>query len=303
MPSLAPESANSVAPALTPRVLGRLASDALRDEARLTPKPGLVDERGSDAHDDMDLALLLRSARVLEPWFARVAEIARTASRGRQADLRLRRDLGRLGRQAEAEMLAATGGVNTHRGALFSLGFLVAGAAHVGAAAPTEVAKAAAELASLPDIAIPRVRSHGDRVRDRHPGVGAAVEAATGFPAAVQIALPALRTARRRGADERVARLDALLAVMAVLDDTCLLHRGGMAGLDLVRRGAARVVRAGGASAADGRLGLSWLDETCRAHKLSPGGAGDVLASAMFLDRLGRFAEPDLGGADADPEL
>ena len=202
--------ASPVALALTPRVLGRLAADALRDEAWLTPKPGLVDTRGLDAHDDMDLALLLRSAAVLEPWFARAAETAR----GRQADLRLRRDLGRLGRLAEAEMLATTGGVNTHRGALFSLGFLAAGAAHANAAEPAAVAKAAAQLASLPDIAIPRARSHGDRVRDRHPGVGAAVEAATGFPAAVQIALPALRAARRRGIRRaggkarRVARRD-----------------------------------------------------------------------------------------------
>ncbi len=129
VPSPASTSASSVAPALTPRVLGRLAADALRGEAWLTPKPGLVDQRGSNAHGDMDLVLLLRSAAVLEPWFARAAEIARTASRGHHADLRLRRDLGRLGRQAEAEMLATTGGVNTHRGALFSLGFLVAGAA------------------------------------------------------------------------------------------------------------------------------------------------------------------------------
>ncbi len=93
-------------------------------------------------------------------------------------------------------MLAATGGVNTHRGALFSLGFLVAGAAYAGAASPTAVTKAAAKLASLPDIATPRVRSHGDRVRDRHPGVGAAREAATGFPVVLQVALPALRVGR-----------------------------------------------------------------------------------------------------------
>ena len=303
VPSLASTSASSVAAALTPRVLGRLAADALRGEAWLTPKPGLVDQRGSNAHGDMDLVLLLRSAAVLEPWFARAAEIARTASRGHHADLRLRRDLGRLGRQAEAEMLATTGGVNTHRGALFSLGFLVAGAARADVAEPAAVAKAAAELAILPDVAMPRVRSHGDRVRDRHPGVGAAVEAATGFPAAVQIALPALRTARRRGCDERVARLDALLAVMAVLDDTCLLHRGGMAGLQLAQRGAALVLRAGGASSADGRRRLSSLNETCRAHQLSPGGAADVLASAMLLDRLDRHAELVLGGADADPDL
>ena len=144
VPSFAPDWPRSVGPACTPRVLGRLAADALREEASLTPKPGLVDERGSGAHDDMDLALLLRSADVLERWLTQAAQLTQTAARGPYADLRLRRDLGRLGRQAEAEMLAATGGVNTHRGALFSLGFLVAGAAYAGAASPTGVTNAAA---------------------------------------------------------------------------------------------------------------------------------------------------------------
>jgi triphosphoribosyl-dephospho-CoA synthase len=303
VPSFAPESLRPVGPACALRVVGKLAADALRDEAWLTPKPGLVDDRGSGAHDDMDLALLLRSADVLEPWLTQAAQLAQTAAREPHAELRLRRDLGQLGRQAEAEMLAATGGVNTHRGALFTLGFLVAGAGYAAVASPTAVTKAAAELASLPDIATSRVPSHGDRVREGRPGVGAAREAAAGFPVVLQVALPALRAARRRGIDERVARLDALLAVMAVLDDTCVLYRGGGAGLELVRRGAARVLDTGGVRSAEGRRRLSWLDERCRARRLSPGGAGDVLAAAMFLDRLDRHAECVFGGADADPEL
>jgi triphosphoribosyl-dephospho-CoA synthase len=297
------EPAGSVAPAFAPRLLGRLAADALRDESTLTPKPGLVDHRGAGAHDDMDLDLLLRSADVLEPWFTRLAQTAQTAALGRQADLRLRRELGRQGRQAEAEMLARTGGVNTHRGALFSLGFLVAGVAHADVSTPVEVARAAGELASLPDIAAQRRASHGDRVRDRYPGVGAATEAATGFPAALRVALPVLQAARRFGIDEQVAALDALLAVMAVLDDTCLIYRGGAAGLELVQRGAACVLGAGGAGSVEGRRRLSALDESCCAHGLSPGGAADVLASAMFLDRFDHFAQLVRGGSRADPEL
>jgi triphosphoribosyl-dephospho-CoA synthase len=284
-----------------PCVLGLLAADALRAEAELTPKPGLVDRRGSGAHDDMDLGMFLRSAAVLQPWFVMLAETAtRARSMSGAAALRLRRELGRIGRQAEAEMLAATGGVNTHRGALYSLGFLVAGAAHTGAVAPGQIARAAGELARRPDIAGRQARSHGDLVRDQHPQVGAAVHAATGFPVTLHTALPMLRGRRQSGAAEQVARLDALLAVMAVLDDTCVLYRGGPQGLELIRHGAAAVLAAGGAASQAGLRRLGQLDRSCRARGLSPGGAADVLATAMFLDQLDRYAHH--GDTDANPE-
>jgi triphosphoribosyl-dephospho-CoA synthase len=297
-----PRGSGRRVPALEARVLGHLAAGILRAEAMLTPKPGLVDQRGPGAHDDMDLAMFLRSAAVLEPWFATLARAAAQAPRTPGAALRLRRDLGRIGRRAEAEMLAATGGVNTHRGALYSLGFLVAGAAYAGAVAPAEVARAAGELARRPDIAVRQARSHGDLVRDRHPRTGAAVHAATGFPVTIGTALPALRAARlpgarEQGAGEQAARLDALLAVMAVIDDTCVLYRGGAEGLGLIRRGAAAVLVAGGTVSPAGRRRLDRLDHDCRARRLSPGGAADVLATAMFLDQLEHY-----GDTDADPK-
>jgi triphosphoribosyl-dephospho-CoA synthase len=295
-----PRASARRAPALEPRVLGRLAAWALRAEAELTPKPGLVDRRGSGAHHDMDLAMLLGSAAALEPWFAALASTAARAAGTPGAALCLRRDLGRIGRRAEAEMLAVTGGVNTHRGALYSLGFLVAGAVCADVVAPAEVARAAGELARLPDIAAGQARSHGDLVRDRHPGTGAAVHAAAGFPVTMHTALPALRAGQRRGAGEQVARLDALLAVMAVLDDTCVLYRGGTEGLELIRRGAASALAAGGAASPAGRCRLHELDRSCRARGLSPGGAADVLATAMFLDQLDRYGHN--GDTDANPE-
>ncbi len=93
-----------------------------------------------------------------------------------------------------------------------------------------------------------------------------------------------------------MARVDALLAVIAVLDDTCVLYRGGIDGLRLIQRGAAAVLAAGGASTKLGSRLLAWLDERCQAERLSPGGSADVLAAVLFLDSLSRY---DDGGMHA----
>lgn len=269
----------------TAPLLGAWAAVALRQEVLLSPKPGLVDRHGPGAHRDMDLPLLLHSADILEPWFERLAEV----SGDRPIDAGLRTEVGEIGRQAEVDMLAGTGGVNTHRGALYALGLLVVGAAAGGGADPAGVAGTAGALARLPD---PRGQeaadSHGRRARRLVPHAGAAGQAQAGFPAVVDVALPVLRRRRAEGAPEEVARLDALLALMVVVDDTCVLFRGGHAGLALVKSGATGVIERGGAGTPAGYAALVDLDRRLVAQRLSPGGSGDLLAAALLLDRLCR---------------
>ena len=105
--------------------LAFLAQQALITEAELTPKPGLADRRGSGAHTDLSLELMRRSATALEPYFAAMA----SCSQGRYLDSDLRSDLAAIGRHAEQAMYEATGGRNTHKGAIWILGLLVAAAA------------------------------------------------------------------------------------------------------------------------------------------------------------------------------
>ncbi|WP_329082031.1 MULTISPECIES: triphosphoribosyl-dephospho-CoA synthase [unclassified Streptosporangium] len=262
-------------------LLADLAVRALGQEARLSPKPGLADRRGPGAHDDMDLPLLLASARALRPTFRSVAEVAERTALG----IERREELGRLGRAGEAAMLRITGGVNTHRGALWALGLLVATVA--GAADAREAAGHAARLAALPDRHFPAgAPSHGELARRRYGVRGARGEAEAAFPHVVKVALPRLRRARAAGLAEEVARLDALLEVMSLLDDTCVLHRGGPEGLRVVRSGAERVLAEGGAGTARGHAALVELDERCAARRLSPGGSADLLAAALFLDMV-----------------
>lgn len=263
---------------------GLLAARAVRAlvlEALLTPKPALVDQRGPGAHRDLDLVLLLRSARALGDTFRLMALAASAA----EADVPLRERLGALGRRGERAMLAATGGSNAHRGAIWVLGLLVAALALLGADPPAaEVAATAARLARLPDRHALAAESNGARACRRYGVGGARAEAAAAFPHVFEIGLPALRAARRRGASESCAQLDALLAIMSSLDDTCLLHRGGWAAVRAARRGARRALALGGSATADGRRALLSLDAELVRRNASPGGSADMLAACLLID-------------------
>ncbi|WP_287812502.1 triphosphoribosyl-dephospho-CoA synthase, partial [Pseudomonas sp.] len=209
--------------------LADLAVEALIDEADLSPKPALVDRRGNGAHTDLHLGLMHASALALWPAFQGMAD---AATQHGCIGLPLREALGQLGREGEADMLRTTGGVNTHRGAIWALGLLVAAAAlaphDTGAAV---LAARAAALARLPDRSAPQPLSHGRVVEQRYGAGGARAEAQAGFPAVLEHGLPHLRASRLAGHGEQNARLDALLAIMATLADTCVLYRAGPEGL------------------------------------------------------------------------
>jgi len=267
--------------------LARYAVDALVDEAMLTPKPGLVDMRGSGAHHDLSWLLMCRSAHALHPAFLRMAEAGACIT----DPLLLRRRIGAIGREAESAMMAATGGVNTHRGAIWALGLLVTAAAQCdpGADAAT-VAAAAGALAAIDDPGAPaRTGNKGELACRTHGVGGARGQARAGFPAVLHGALPMLRQARARGDSEAQARVNALLAVMATLDDTCLLARGGRPALAATQAGARRVLALGGVKSAAGRVALRALEKRMRRLHVSPGGAADLLAAALLLDRLERL--------------
>ena len=179
-----------------PTQIADAAVAALLAEAELTPKPGLVDRCGRGAHTDMDLPLLRRAVEALRPWF--VAFVTASRRRGEPSG-QLRRELAVLGRSAEADMLAATGGVNTHRGAIWALGLLTAAVTlRVDTSDARSVAATAAAIARHPDYACPpeALPSHGTRVRAAFGAHGARGQAGQGFPHVVEVGLPTLQAAR-----------------------------------------------------------------------------------------------------------
>jgi triphosphoribosyl-dephospho-CoA synthase len=257
---------------------------ALIDEVTLAPKPGLVDIRSQGAHHDLDWKLMCTSALALQPTFV---SLARAGIETRSLP-ELRECIGAIGRDGEARMMDATHGVNTHRGAIWALGLLVTAAAREpDDLAADAIAARAGEIARIADRHAPLQTGHkGEQACAEYNVGGARGQAQAGFPHVVQVALPELVRSRRHGDSETAARLNALLAVMASLDDTCVLARGGRGALVELQDGARRVLGHGGAAALAGRRHLKELDRRLVELHVSPGGAADLLAAALFLDRL-----------------
>lgn len=240
-----------------------LAVSALVSEAEFTPKPGLVDRNNCGSHHDMDLALLRKSAAVLRPHFARFVALGMA-----HADART---LQREGLAAEQTMFAATGGVNTHKGALYALALLLAALGRKMSGGEGTLFSLAASIAAE---LTPPEDTHGSAVRERYGAKGARHEALAAFP-----------TVQRTGAIlDRDGPLAALLYAMAHLEDTTLLYRGGIEGLALVRQRAGAILAA--PAAQHEALALA-LDEELIQRHLSCGGSADILALCLFMKEVG----------------
>ncbi|CAM5774603.1 putative 2-(5''-triphosphoribosyl)-3'-dephosphocoenzyme-A synthase [Labrys miyagiensis] len=259
--------------------MGRWAADCLRQEAATYPKPGLVSHVDNGAHRDMDFALLARSAKALEPYFGGLAQ---AGAAGAGLD-RLRA----IGIEAERAMLAATRGVNTHRGAIFGLGLLCAAAGFrhaYGIAMP--LGRIIAERWGEAILAGPvPLRSHGTEVARRHGVGGARMEAARGLPSVYEIAVPALREGRAATSEEEAARVQACMALIADVADTNILHRGGTSGLAFAQGEARAFLATGGVGETGWRIRAVRIHQAFVARNLSPGGCADLLAMALFVDR------------------
>jgi len=255
------------------------AVGCLRLEVATYPKPGLVSPVDRGAHADMDAALLNQSADTLGPYFAALAE---AGARGTgMATLRA------IGIAAEAAMLTATNGVNTHRGAIFGLGLLTAAAGFREAnGGGRPLGDLVADLWGEAIAAGPvSPHSHGSVAARRYRAGGARREAALGFPTIDTVALPALRHARTlRPDDSEAVRVQLCFALVAVVEDTNLLHRGGPAGLAFARMAARDFLDGGGIGRPDWRLRARAVHEAFVARNLSPGGCADLLAMTLFVD-------------------
>ena len=200
--------------------------------------------------------------------------------------------MGRLriiGLEAEHAMFAATSGINTHRGAIFGLGLLCAAAgAKAGGLVDPRLSLGDVVVRLWGDSILDGpvlLHSHGSAARRRFRAGGARTEAATGFPSVYGVGLPALRRAAPvMPQDTEAARVEACFALIASVEDTNLLHRGGLGGLRFAHDAAQGFIDAGGVRAPGWRARAQSIHESFVAHRLSPGGSADLLAMTLFVD-------------------
>lgn len=241
---------------------------SLLEEVAITPKPGLVDRDNQGAHRDMDLFSFLDSASTLAPYFRQCTVLGMRAEGLATLFARLRYP----GMVAEGQMLEATGGANTHKGAIFSLGILCAAYGYLyqgkGGMTAADACACAAEMTAQ--------TLRGELAHTK--GVaGARGEAMAGFPSAITIGIPALRRAQGTGASRNDAGVYALIALMAGVEDANIIRRSSPA------RAAALMQEAAQVRDAFSIESVRAMDARLIAENLSPGGCADLLAISLFL--------------------
>lgn len=279
-----------VPPTTLPYIIAHLATQALQAELDTTPKPGLVDKDNNGAHRDMDYALMQRSIDTLHPYFVKLALLGCADALPSHTAIR------DAGIEAEKAMLSATNGVNTHKGALFSMGLAVVAAAHEErkiAANEEQILKERnggedvlvslqttikALAASFPDTN----GTHGSKAKLLSKGTtaikGALDNAREGYEMLFAEWLP-FYIERRKERDAHTLH-KTLLCIMCDLDDTNVIYRTDLATAEEVKQEARALLDNFSETA------LKDMDRHYTTRNISPGGAADMLSLTIFIGSI-----------------
>lgn len=277
-------AARLVPPTTVPYIVAHLATRALKAELNTTPKPGLVDTHDSGAHRDMDHALMMRSIRALHPYFVQLATLGYDSTQ-----LPAHNDIVSIGLEAEKAMFKSTGGVNTYKGALFSMGLALTAATYIigrGKVATTTHGKEYVPGDLLSAIIIqlangfPDTRgTHGSRAKQTAQAGGSLMSALDnareGYTQLFEEWLPFYET-RIKG-DDSYVKHKTLLRIMCDLDDTNIVYRTDYATMLNVKTLARHLLED------FSEAGIDDLNRDFVSRNISPGGSADMLALVVFL--------------------
>ena len=275
--------------------IASFALEALLVEAAATPKPGLIDRANCGAHADMDFFTFQISAAAIAPF---LPVFVRTGIEHMTDAPALLTSLRRVGLEAERAMFARTGGVNTHKGAIFSFGVLLGAAGLALRRGKKCTAECVLDL--VKEICAGICRRHFDGLDVCAPetkgdaaylacgATGARGTAEAGFPLVRRIALPLYRALMDQGLPMNDALVDVLVTLITLNDDTNILSRHHLGVLHEVQATARRAEALGGMAAPEGRAAILQMDEDFIRKWISPGGSADLLAVTYFLYALER---------------
>ena len=263
--------------------ISRLAVQSLLCEVYATPKPGLVDQNNNGSHQDMDLTLFLRSCAVLWPYFRRCVRIGLQSDNPTTVFEKLRQ----AGLEAEQTMLSATGGINTHKGAIFSLGILCGAAAMLSPQQWEDTALLSRQAATMVRGIVRKDYefmeqpvTSGEKLFMQYGITGARGQAEAGFPAVFQVGLPVLEEGLRKDISFNDALCSTLLHILATTWDTNLIKRGGIAASGQLQSAIQAILKVNPYPSKDI---MEALDKAFIKQNLSPGGSADLLASTCFI--------------------
>ena len=268
--------------------IARIAKESLLREVYTAPKPGLVDPLNRGSHIDMDVSDFERSADALEPYFLSCVKTG--AEHKSESPESTFPSLKSLGIEAEKSMYSATCGVNTHKGAIFSMGILAGAIGRL--MTPDGYMPSTDEILSeAARISCTSIKRDFENI-DRSTAGGRAYiecgirgirgEVIDGFPSIKNIAIPAYRAALARGKSRNDAGVLTLLHLIANVYDTNLYKRGGEAGMLYARDLARNLLSSPDPSPES----ICQMDKELTERNLSPGGCADLLAATYFLTEL-----------------
>lgn len=265
-----------------------LATTALLKEIYLTPKPGLVDRHNSGAHNDMDFQTFIVSIQAISKWFDNFYYCGYLHKELEGSSLL--NVIRPLGIACEKAMFEATRGINTHKGAIFSLGLICVAVGHLEARREqvshvTICNRVAAICQNILNelVTSNRQKTAGERLYKLYGFTGARGEAAAGFTTVIQYSLPIYIALLRQGHSEQTALLQALMALMAHNNDTNVVARGGLEGLTFVQETAQKLLDQYGLFLPEDLTPLFTFDQQLIDKHLSPGGSADLLSITWFL--------------------
>ena len=285
--------------------------ESLIDEVITTPKPGLVDEKDNGAHTDMDKNTFVRSARAIAPY---IAEMFLCGYHWRKEPEGLFPAIKNIGMEAEKAMFQVTQGVNTHKGAIFTMGIIAAASGYDLSVNCETFRKKEQHVFSILSISEKMMKepmkdifesmkdkvpkTHGEKLFAKYGEKGIRGEAEHGFPIIKDVAFPALQSHMERYHDlmyiknlkkdeiQNKININVLLQIMANLSDTCVLSRSNYNGLAWVQKKAKMIYELGGAFTKEGIEAIKQWNEECIYANISPGGAADILAVTLLLWRI-----------------
>ena len=272
-----------------PELVAAQAWLALNHEFAATPKPGLVDRNNRGSHKDMNIKHFFASSNALRPYFQYFAEMGlytRDAA-PKETFSRIRP----IGLDAEKAMYEATGGVNTHKGAIFSIGLFCAAAGRLSPEfwTPEHLCRECATMtegiiaADFVGVTKENAKTVGEVLYAKYGITGIRGEAEAGYPAVLEQGLPVLQKGLSMGLSLNDAGCCALLHLIAATDDTNLIHRSNRAMQLQVRKEIAALLAD---TPFPAMKTIGQLDEDFIRKNLSPGGSADLLAVTFFLHFL-----------------